>query len=384
MPPVPTVDSTDAPTQPAYPTPQTEDEFPAPAGGFTQRLGDWLKTFVLPEYLWDNILIKRFCYSLTAQTGIGKTAIMLLLAAHVAIGKSLCGKDVEKGSVLYLAGENPTDVQMRFLGLCHEMRLDPDALDVHIVAGVVPLSQVAGKIAAECEAKHLRPSLVIVDTAAAYFQGDDDNANVAMGAYARQLRELCKLPGEPCVVILAHPTKGAKDIGEMVPRGGGAFLNEMDGNLGAARGDGGLIGVQAVGKFRGPEFVPLHFGLHEVRDTPALFDPKKGKFMPTVVAAPVSEAGAAARAIEGETADIQLLRDIDTHPRDAHRDRAPRLGCSHSTVGRRIEKLAKRKLVDDTGLHTKLTPKGQRELNDLDTVHQSAPEGVPFPVPTRP
>jgi AAA domain-containing protein/bifunctional DNA primase/polymerase-like protein len=383
MPPLPTVDSTDAPTQSEYPPPQAPDSVEMPPARLMQKLGARLKAFVLPEYLWDGILIKRSCYSLTAQTGVGKTAIALLLAMHVALGKALCGRDVEKGSVIYLAGENPTDVDMRWHGLCHELGLDPDALDIHIIAGAMDITKHADQIRAECEADNLKPAAVFVDTAAAYFGGSEENGNTEYGNYARQLRELCKLPGEPCVVILAHPVKNAEAIGEMVPRGGGAFLNEMDGNLGAARIDG-LIGVQSVGKFRGPEFAPLHFGVHGVPDVPALFNPKKGKFMPTVVAAPVSEAGAAARAREGETADIQLLRDIDTHPRDAHRDRAPRLGCSHTTVGRRIEKLAKRKLVDDTGLHTKLTPKGQKELNDLDTVHQSAPEGVPFPVPTRP
>lgn len=376
------------PLAPGTPGPQApsenEDTYPTPAGGFMQPLGERLKNFVLPEYLWDGVLIKRFVYSLTAQTGAGKTATALLFAAHVAIGKALCGRYVEKGSIIYFAGENPDDVDMRWLGLCHMMELDPNTLDVHIIAGVVPLSRVADRIRQECEAKHLEPSAVIVDTAAAYFEGDDDNGNVAMGNYARQLRSLSKLPGQPCVLILAHPTKGAKDIGEMVPRGGGAFLNEMDGNLGAARGDGNLIGIQAVGKFRGPEFTPLHFALIPVRDCPALYDAKKGRFLPTVVAQPVSEVGAAARASEGEQDDIRLLQDIYAHPRDDLRKRAPRLGCHHVTVGRRIEKLAKRKLVDDTGIMVRLTAKGQKELNALDEVQQRATSVVPFPVPGRP
>jgi hypothetical protein len=184
-------------------------------------------------------------------------------------------------------------------------------------------------------------------------------------------------------VVLAHPTKGAKTIDEMVPRGGGAFLNEMDGNIGVARGDGGLIGAQVVGKFRGPEFTPLHFALHTIRDVPALYDGKKGKFRPTVVAQQVSEAGAATAGMATEQDDIRLLRDIDAHPRDAHRDRAPRLGCSHTTIGRRIEKLAGRKLVDASGLIVRLTPKGQRELNDLESMHQSAPSNVQFSVPAK-
>jgi hypothetical protein len=109
-----------------------------------------------------------------------------------------------------------------------------------------------------------------------------------------------------------------------------------------------------------------------------------GVQIPTIVAEPVTDSAVAALSMGSEQDDIRLLRDIEARPRDSHRDRAPRLGCSHTTIGRRIEKLAKRKLVDDTGFMTKLTSKGQKELNGLDTVHQDAPSNVPFPVPMRP
>jgi hypothetical protein len=385
MPRIPIVESGEAPlqpTRPGFPLPSQDDQYPAPAGGFMQRLGDRLRSFVLPEYLWDGILMKRFCYSLTAQTGVGKTAMALLIAAHVAIGKALCGLDVEKGTVIYFAGENPVDVDMRWFGLCQLMGLDPDAIDVHIIAGVVPLSKVTGNIGDECEVKLLRPSLVIVDTAAAYFEGDEENGNTAMGNYARQLRELCKLPGEPCVLVLAHPTKGANEINEMVPRGGGAFLNEMDGNIGAARGDGGLIGIQATGKFRGPEFTPLHFALHSIRDVPALFNEKKGKHLPTVVAQPVTEAGAAARAMESDTADIRLVRFIDANPKASFVQIAAEFKTNKSRAERMVQALITEKLVKRDALTKKLTltPTAQRAVNELEA-ERNRSEAIPMPFP---
>jgi hypothetical protein len=167
-----------------------------PAGGLLTKLGDRLKNFVLPDYLWDGILMKRFCYSLTAQTGTGKTAIALLLAAHVATGRSLCGLDVEKGQVIYFAGENPVDVDMRWLGLCQVMGLDPDALEVAILPFAGPLSKYADAIRGECETRDVRPALVIVDTAAAYFEGEDDRQ--------RRHGRLCPKPSS--VDHLARPT----------------------------------------------------------------------------------------------------------------------------------------------------------------------------------
>jgi hypothetical protein len=182
--------------------------------------------------------------------------------------------------------------------------------------------------------------------------------------------------------VLCHPTKNAQDD-NLVPRGGGAFLNEVDGNIALRKADGNFVVANALGKFRGPEFTPLNFALCVVRDHPLLKD-SDGVQIPTIVAEPVTDSAVAALSMGSEQDDIRLLRDIEARPRDTHRDRAPRLGCSHTTIGRRIEKLAKRKLVDDTGFITKLTPRGQKELNGLDTVHQDAPSNVPFPVPTRP
>jgi len=52
-------------------------------------------------------------------------------------------------------------------------------------------------------------ALVVVDTSAAYYEGDDENANVQMGIHARRLRALVGLPGEPCVLVACHPVKNA-------------------------------------------------------------------------------------------------------------------------------------------------------------------------------
>src|SRR5260370_4281244 len=148
---------------------------------------------------------------MTAQTGVGKTTVAMRLAAHVATGRDMNGLEVQKGSVIYFAGENPTDVQMRWLGLCKEMGLDPATVDVHFIPGAMHLSKVSERITQEAYTRGLSTVLVVVDTAAAYFEGDDDNGNVQAGEHARRLRSLCDLPGKPCVLILCHPTKNATD-----------------------------------------------------------------------------------------------------------------------------------------------------------------------------
>jgi AAA domain/Primase C terminal 2 (PriCT-2) len=140
--------------------------------------GEFTDGFVPPDYLVDTILQRGFLYSFTAQTGVGKTTVAMRLAAHVATEKPFCGHDVQRGTVLYFAGENPTDIQMRWLGLTKEMGIDPKTVDVHFTYGPNKLlPEVIARIMREVARKSLTLAAIIIDTAAAHFTGDLENHN---------------------------------------------------------------------------------------------------------------------------------------------------------------------------------------------------------------
>jgi AAA domain len=103
--------------------------------------------YTAPDYLLYGIVQRGFIYSITAHPGRGKTAVCMRIAAHVGAGINIGSVEVAKGRVLYLAGENPTDVQMRWLALTHEMGVDPGC--VEFVFGTPKLSEVAPVIARE-------------------------------------------------------------------------------------------------------------------------------------------------------------------------------------------------------------------------------------------
>ena len=72
----------------------------------------------------------------------------------------------------------------------------------------------------------------------------------------------CK--GSPAVVALAHPVKNP-DRENLLPRGGGAFLAELDGNLTLwAEGDRATTTLHWQGKLRGVDFAPVNFSLVNV------------------------------------------------------------------------------------------------------------------------
>ena len=88
----------------------------------------FVAAYVPPDYLIDGILQKQFLYALTGQTNAGKTAIALHFAASVALGKKIGSHEVEPGKVLYFAGENPTDIQGRWIAMSQRMDFDADTL----------------------------------------------------------------------------------------------------------------------------------------------------------------------------------------------------------------------------------------------------------------
>ncbi|MEY9884967.1 AAA family ATPase [Bradyrhizobium sp. USDA 329] len=357
----------------------------APQPDLLKSSGEFVAAYEPPDFLIDGILQRRYFYSLTAATGSGKTAIAMRVMGHVTAGRPLNGAAVEQGTTLYFAGENPTDVQARWLGLTRDMGISPDTTAVHFLVGAMDLNQTAERITAEVIRKGLSLALVIVDTAAAYSSSEDENSNTQAGAYARQLRSLTQLPGGPTVIVLCHPTKRAGDD-DLIPRGGGAFLAEVDGNIAVQRRDS-LLALSAQGKFRGPEFPAMHFELETVRDHPRLKD-TKGRTIPTVIARPVG--GDRANVVEkgADHDNERVLRAVSDRQGSSPTDLARALGWTYGTamapnqtkVARALKRLLKEKLVVERLGAWRTTQTGDRELNAIDAKRATMPT-PPIPLP---
>ena len=256
--------------------------FDAPGATRVSNKRQFMEGFIPPDYLVEGILHRRFIYALTGQTGHAKTAIALLIAQLVAsMDRSnavLGAHKVEKGQVCYFVGENPDDIRMRLIG-ADALRSDkPENDRIFFVAGVFNIGEMMTALCSEFE-KRGGLDLIIVDTSAAYFLGADEISNTDMAKHARMLRQLTTLPGNPCVLVLCHPVKYVADREQLLPRGGGAFLAEMDGNLTIWKHDDILIELHH-NKIRGPGFEPMTFKLDKII-TPHLTD-AKGRQLPTV------------------------------------------------------------------------------------------------------
>jgi len=280
---------------------------PEPKGPRITPGDEFLRAFRVPEPLIDGIVPRGQLYAMTAPTGHGKTAIATLMQLCIATGKPFAGREVEAGRVLVLAGENPDDYALRLLATAQALGMKPqDLAGIGVIAGAFAIGPAYDDLAAQ-----IREPLaaVFVDTSAAFFDGDDENANPAMRQHASNLRRLCELPGRPAAIVLCHPTKHATKE-NLLPRGGGAFLAEIDGNLSAWREDR-LVTLHWAGKLRGPGFEPLTFELQS--EVLAVFD-SKGRNVSSVAAVPANLERAEAIASAVVSDENALLRTMLSQP----------------------------------------------------------------------
>jgi hypothetical protein len=284
-----------------------EHMVPPPRGPKLVSSADFVAGFVPPDYLITGILQRRFLYAITGRTGEGKTTVCLRIAAHVAEGIELNGAAVARGRVLYLAGENPDDIRMGWIVLMEQMGLDENEIAVDFVDGRFKISEIPDHILEAATKRQY--ALVIVDTSVAFSQSIDENDNVQQLAHAEALRGLIDvLPGGPTILVCCHPPKNAGDD-NLQPRGGGAVIAEFDGNLTCKRTET-VTEVHHQGKFRGPDFAPMHFLLEST--TTARLRDSHGNLIYTVFAKPASEKDKEeiSKAVEADLAAILAALNI--------------------------------------------------------------------------
>jgi hypothetical protein len=152
----------------------------------------------------------------------------------------------------------------------------------------------------------------------------------------------------------------------LLPRGGGAFLNEMDGNIVCIRNDTAVT-VTWHGKFRGADFAPILFKLSP-GTTDKLKD-SKGRQIWTVTAAPISEAEKSGLEETGRQRQDELLALLQNQPALSLADIAEKLGWQHKD-GRPNKQLAHRaltallndRLIEKKRGKIRLTKAGEAEL----------------------
>ncbi len=336
-----------------------------------KSLAEFCAEYAPVEYVIDGLIERGKVYTLTAPTSAGKTTLLSSLALAVAAKRDdVLGIEVEQGRVVYCSFENPDDFRVKLLAAMegHNVSSDDasdnlDIIDAHVTPGAIrKLARQAG----EC-------ALVIVDTLQAAFQGDDSNSNDQVKKFVMSLRDLTRLPGLPAVMIAAHPVKNAgRD--QLSPYGGGALLNEIDGNLTLWKERRSAIAeLHWQGKLRGRTFEPKNF---EIAEIVTKLKDAKGKALRLPIARPKSsEAADAAVVAERRDAlagDAALLVAIDRDTKSSLTDLAVAVGASKATIGRRVAGLVDRGFVKQSPDGKILTRKGRAAVAEAKNTAEAA------------
>lgn len=321
---------------------------------------EWLDQATPMEWVVDGLIQRGQLYAMTAITNHGKTAIGLLLALSVASGTVFAQRDILPGKVMILCGENPDGFRTRMHATLESMGLEREdiAARVTVLPQALPLAGCAEQIIEEARAQAGDYSLVLVDTSISYYSGDDEDDNLQARTHAWHLRALAELPGRPAIIANCHPTKSA-DRENLLPRGGGAFLNEIDTNL-TVWAEGETAHLHWHRKKRGPDFDPIPFEFHGKSIE------EHGRKVPTVVAAYITEQRDIELRAKRRQTDDRLLYEMLHHPEDGFRDWARACELSGpSAVHRVMDRLKQDRLVEKYRGALRLTKLGREEAERI-------------------
>jgi AAA domain len=328
---------------------------------FTRRIkrgGDFILEYEPIIYTIDGMLPSGCIYGVTAKRGTGKTAFLQGVSLSTVNGsKSILNLDVDPGRVAYIILENPTDFRMKLAVNAYIHRIDIDKLNSNlaILDARLPHSEVMAQL--NYDAYENGPyRLVCYDTYQAGFSGAQFNDNNDMLRHAQALRGLTKLPGQPAALIACHPVKNAtKD--NLEPYGGGATMNEFDGNL-TLWNENGRIEL-GWNKVRGPEFETRYFYIDKL-GSPNILD-SKGRTPLLPIMRPMSTEDADRCKENSADLDRRLLKAMLSNPEGTQADWANEIARSKGSVNDRLQKLKKLKLVDEGLGKWRLTPQGIKE-----------------------
>ena len=352
------------------PAPTATDPSPMAQPWKMQSAADFTRDFVAPEYIVNGVIQRGRLYTLTAPTGSGKTAVMLYAAVAIADGVEFYDREVEVGDVIFMAGENPDDVRARMIGTMEHHGINPETCRVHFIAGTFSIRNDMAQIRAAAE-RLPNLVLIVIDTFAAYFDGEDENSNAQALDFARVARHLTMFPSKPAVVMPAHPVKNATR-GNLSPKGGSSLVNEVDGNL-TLWNEGGNVTLHWQVKFRGPEFEPLSFELQ--RHMSDLILDSKGRQMPTILAKPMMMSRAIQIATENMSIEDKILLSIHDAPDLSLAERGVTIGVNHKMkVQRMLTKLASQKLIKKFRTNWELTKDGERAVEIITSGGKFAPD----------
>ncbi|UTN93329.1 DNA primase/polymerase/helicase [Gordonia phage Widow] len=198
------------------------DEYPLP------RLEpfDYWRNLEPPEFLVEGWIEDKALSAVIGPSGVGKSAVVLDLSCHVALGMAWHGRPTKRTKVLYIAGEGASGAaaRLRAWEAAHDANVGQD---LYMIAEAV-LVGTNNKRLWPWLAEQVRQrdiGLVIFDTLARMSLGLEENSASDMGKAVARYDRL-RREGDTGVMVVHHTTRGANH-----GRGSTAILGALDSEI---------------------------------------------------------------------------------------------------------------------------------------------------------
>ena len=208
----------------------------APAGFRFIPLRELADSTIKPRWIVKHWLERNTITCIAGQPKHGKSFIAFDIGLHVAAGMPWCSKRVEQGPVFVICGEGQGGTSRRTKGwLLKHPEVSKD-VPFYVSNQSIQLTGEGAKLAmtiieAMCKKHGVAPSMIIVDTLARSFPGDE-NKTEDMNAFVAALDTHLKAM-DVALVIVHHSTKSGSDV----LRGNSALRGALDGLIEVVKAD---------------------------------------------------------------------------------------------------------------------------------------------------
>lgn len=211
------------------------------------------------SFLIDGLIPKRSLAMLYGAPGAGKSFIALDMALAIAHGRQWRSKTAEAGGVIYLAAEGFAGIGQRLKSwYAHNQILDHcDMRLIRVPVDFLQTSEVE-KLIRTIASLDFNVSLIVVDTVARSFSGDENSAQ-EMGAFIKACGALGSATG--AAIMGVHHS--GKDSSRGM-RGSSALLGACDTVLSVSKDENGVIEFKVEKQKDAEEALPMRFALQQV------------------------------------------------------------------------------------------------------------------------
>lgn len=200
------------------PAPDPDEEMPVAGVPHIMPFSHW-REFPAPEFAIDGLLEHRGFTAVIGAPGIGKSGVVLDMAASIALGKRWMGRETLRQNVLYLPGEGLSGAVQRLLAWEAAHDLDVGG-DLYVADSIIQVmaSADAWRAVVEKILEH-RVGMVIIDTFARASVGLEENSATDVGKAIARFDDVRKATGSGLMVVHHTNKSGASGRGSSALNG---------------------------------------------------------------------------------------------------------------------------------------------------------------------